>query len=62
MERWVAAGARVKGHKVGLTSAAMQRQMSVSIPVGPGDTVTATFAGLGRVTARFASFGAEEAG
>ena len=30
--RWTAAGARVKGHKVGLTSAAMQRQMSVNQP------------------------------
>ena len=28
--RWRADGARVKGHKVGLTSAAMQRQMNVS--------------------------------
>jgi 2-keto-4-pentenoate hydratase len=27
--RWLAEGARVKGHKVGLTSAAMQRQMGV---------------------------------
>lgn len=32
VQRWVAAGARVKGHKVGLTSAAMQRQMGVTQP------------------------------
>jgi 2-keto-4-pentenoate hydratase len=30
--RWLAEGARVKGHKVGLTSAAMQRQMGVDSP------------------------------
>jgi 2-keto-4-pentenoate hydratase len=30
--RWAGAGARVKGHKVGLTSAAMQRQFGVSQP------------------------------
>ncbi len=30
--RWIAAGARVRGHKVGLTSAAMQRQMGVDKP------------------------------
>jgi 2-keto-4-pentenoate hydratase len=29
---WTAAGARVKGHKVGLTSAAMQRQFGVEQP------------------------------
>jgi 2-keto-4-pentenoate hydratase len=29
--------------------------VTASVPVGPGDTVTATFAGLGRVTARFAT-------
>jgi 2-keto-4-pentenoate hydratase len=28
--------------------------VTASVPVGPGDTVTATFAGLGSVTARFA--------
>ena len=32
MARWTAAGARVKGHKVGLTSAAMQRQINVDQP------------------------------
>lgn len=32
VERWLADGARIKGHKVGLTSAAMQRQMGVDSP------------------------------
>lgn len=32
VEAWTAAGARIKGHKVGLTSAAMQRQMGVNQP------------------------------
>jgi 2-keto-4-pentenoate hydratase len=32
VERWCADGARVKGHKVGLSSAAMQRQMGVDQP------------------------------
>jgi 2-keto-4-pentenoate hydratase len=32
VRRWTADGARVKGHKVGLTSAAMQRQMDVHQP------------------------------
>jgi 2-keto-4-pentenoate hydratase len=31
-DAWTAAGARIKGHKVGLTSAAMQRQMGVDQP------------------------------
>jgi 2-keto-4-pentenoate hydratase len=32
VNRWLAAGAQVKGHKVGLTSVAMQRQFGVSQP------------------------------
>lgn len=32
VERWVADGAVVKGHKVGLTSAAMRRQLGVDAP------------------------------
>ena len=32
VERWLAAGAVVKGHKVGLTSAAMRQQLGVSSP------------------------------
>lgn len=32
VQRWIADGALVKGHKVGLTSAAMQRQLGVDQP------------------------------
>jgi 2-keto-4-pentenoate hydratase len=32
VRHWIAEGAQVKGHKVGLTSAAMQKQMGVSSP------------------------------
>lgn len=99
-EAWTGAGARVKGHKVGLTSAAMQRQTGVdqpdfgvlldtmffqdsapigtgergvsleaghvvlpgsitaAVPVAPGETITATFGGIGTVTAKFGGEGA----
>lgn len=32
VRHWIAEGARIKGHKVGLTSAAMQKQMGVTSP------------------------------
>ena len=42
-------------HGVGLEAGqvVLPGSVTAAIPVGAGDTVTATFAGLGRVTARF---------
>jgi len=50
---WLAntVGARGVGLEAG--QVILPGSVTASIPVGPGDTVTATFAGLGRVTARF---------
>jgi 2-keto-4-pentenoate hydratase len=51
---WTAGGARIKGHKVGLTSAAMQRQMGVDQP-DFGHLVDSMFLPEG-VTARYDRF------
>lgn len=51
VDAWISRGARVKGHKVGLTSAAMQRQLGVDQPDFGHLTDTMFFADSGRVDA-----------
>ena len=55
---WLANMVGARGVELEAGQVILPGSVTASIPVGPGDTVTATFAGLGRVTARFT---AEEA-
>ena len=55
---WLANTVGARGVELEAGQVILPGSVTASIPVGPGDTMTATFAGLGRVTARFA---AEEA-
>jgi 2-keto-4-pentenoate hydratase len=52
---WLANTVGARGVELEAGQVILPGSVTASIPVGPGDTVTATFAGLGRVTARFAS-------
>jgi len=51
VDAWLARGARIKGHKVGLTSAAMQRQLNVDQPDYGHLTDAMFFADASRVDA-----------
>jgi 2-keto-4-pentenoate hydratase len=52
---WLANTVGARGVELEAGQVILPGSVTASIPVGPGDTVTATFAGLGRVTARFAA-------
>src|SRR5215469_18613645 len=52
---WLANTVGARGVELQPGQVILPGSVTASIPVGPGDTVTATFAGLGRVTARFAA-------
>ena len=52
---WLANTVGTRGVELEAGQVILPGSVTASIPVGPGDTVTATFAGLGRVTARFAA-------
>jgi 2-keto-4-pentenoate hydratase len=52
---WLANTVGARGVELETGQVILPGSVTASIPVGPGDTVTATFAGLGRVTARFAA-------
>lgn len=51
---WLANTVGAQGVALEAGQVILPGSVTASIPVGPGDTVTATFAGLGSVTARFA--------
>jgi 2-keto-4-pentenoate hydratase len=50
---WLANTVGARGVELEAGQVILPGSVTASVPVGPGDTVTATFAGLGRVTARF---------
>jgi 2-keto-4-pentenoate hydratase len=50
---WLANTVGERGVVLGPGQVILPGSVTAAIPVGPGDTVTATFAGLGSVTARF---------
>jgi 2-keto-4-pentenoate hydratase len=50
---WLANTLGARGQALEAGHVILPGSVTTSIPVGPGDTVTATFAGLGSVTARF---------
>jgi 2-keto-4-pentenoate hydratase len=52
---WLANMVGARGVELKAGQVILPGSVTASVPVGPGDTVTATFAGLGRVTARFAA-------
>jgi 2-keto-4-pentenoate hydratase len=52
---WLANTVGARGVELEAGQVILPGSVTASVPVGPGDTVTATFAGLGRVTARFAA-------
>src|SRR6516165_1297790 len=52
---WLANTVGTRGVELAAGQVILPGSVTASVPVGPGDTVTATFAGLGRVTARFAA-------
>jgi 2-keto-4-pentenoate hydratase len=54
---WLANTVGARGVELEAGQVILPGSVTASVPVGPGDTVTATFAGLGRVTARFAAAG-----
>ena len=54
---WLANTVGARGVELQAGPVILPGSVTASVPVGPGDTVTATFAGLGRVTARFAAAG-----
>jgi 2-keto-4-pentenoate hydratase len=52
---WLANMVGARGVELEAGQVILPGSVTAAVPVGPGDTVTATFAGLGRVTARFAA-------
>ena len=52
---WLANTVGARGVELEAGQVILPGSVTASVPVAAGDTVTATFAGLGRVTARFAA-------